>query len=101
MQVPHPYLDYVIDSSFQGVYRLFLLSFGNTTERTIHIKFYCSTVEIKDYNVMIDGQNFFNQPVKINSRAYDNIGQIATGQGDDYMTSCLLDYNYFNKYRLQ
>ena len=100
MQVPNPYLDYVIDSSFQGVYRLFLLSFGNTTERTVHIKFYCPTVEIKNYNVMIDGQNFFNQPVKINSRAYDNIRQIATGQGDDYMTSFLLDYNYFNKYRL-
>ena len=30
-------------------------------------------------------------------RTYDNIQKIATGQGDDYTTGCLLDYNYFNK----
>ena len=50
---------------------------------------------------MIDGQNFFEQPVKSNLRAYDNIQKIATGQGDDYMTSCLLGYNCFSKcYRI-
>ena len=47
---------------------------------------------------MIDEQNFFDQPVKNNLRTYDNIRKIATGQGDDYSTSCLLDYNYFNNY---
>ena len=31
-------------------------------------------------------------------RTYDNIQKIATGQGDDYTTGCLLDYNYFNNY---
>ena len=45
---------------------------------------------------MIDGQNFFNQPVKNNLRAYDNIRKTRTGQGDDHTTSFLLDYNYFN-----
>ena len=47
---------------------------------------------------MIDGQNFFNQPVKNNLGIYDNIRKIATGQGDDHMTCFLLDYNYFNKH---
>ena len=47
---------------------------------------------------MINGQNIYNQPVKSNLRTYDNIGKIATGQRDDYTTSCLLDYNYFNKH---
>ena len=47
---------------------------------------------------MIDEQNLFDQPVKNNLRTYDNIRKIATGQGDDYSTSCLLDYNYFNNY---
>ena len=42
--------------------------------------------------------NFFDQPIKNNLKTYDNIRKIATGQGDDYTTSCLLDYNYFNKY---
>ena len=50
---------------------------------------------MKNYNVMTDGQNFFDQPVKSNLRAYDNIRKIATGQGDDYTTGCLLDYPYF------
>ena len=47
---------------------------------------------------MISGQNFFDQPVKNNLRTQDNIQKIATGQKDDYTNSCLLDYNYFNKY---
>ena len=45
---------------------------------------------------MINGQNFFHQPVKNNLKTYDNIRKIATGQGDDYTTGCLLDYNDFN-----
>ena len=47
---------------------------------------------------MIDGQNVFDQPVKINSRTYDSILQITTDQGDNYITGCFLDYNYFKNY---
>ena len=47
---------------------------------------------------MIDEQIFFNQPVKGNFKTYNDIWKIVTCQGDDYTTSCLLDYNYFNKY---
>ena len=43
-------------------------------------------------------KNFFVQPVKSDMRTYDNIRKIETGQGDDYITGCLLDYNYFNKH---
>ena len=50
------------------------------------------TAEIKDYNVLIHGRNFFDQPVKYDLRTYNNIGKIAIGQGDDYTTGCLLDY---------
>ena len=42
---------------------------------------------------MIDGKNFFDQPMKNDKTTYENITQIATGKGDDYATSCLLDYN--------
>ena len=38
-----------------------------------------------------------DEPVKSNVRTYNNISRIATGQGDDWTTNCLLDYNYFNK----
>ena len=47
---------------------------------------------------MIDGQNLFDQPVKNNLRTYDSIRKIATGQGDNYTTGCLLDYNCFKNY---
>ena len=52
-------------------------------------------IEIK---VMIDGENVFNPPVKNGMRTYDNILEISTGQGDDYTTGCLLDYNYFKEH---
>ena len=92
------YLDFLIDQSFQGVNRLFVLSFENENYRTIHKKYYLPTVETKNYNVMIDGKNIFDQPVKSRVRTYDNIQKIATGQGDNYTIDCLLDCNYFNNY---
>ena len=47
---------------------------------------------------MINGQNIFDQPIRNNLITFDNIRKIATGQGDDYTTGCLLDYNYFKNY---
>ena len=47
---------------------------------------------------MIDAKSFFDQPVNIDMRTYDNIRKIATDEGDYYTTCCLLDYNYFNNY---
>ena len=47
---------------------------------------------------MIDGKNYFDQPVKNSMTRYDNIRKIVTGQGDHYTTACLLDYNYLNNY---
>ena len=47
---------------------------------------------------MIDGQNYFDQPVRNNLITHDSIQKISTGQGDDYTTGCLLDYNYFKNY---
>ena len=47
---------------------------------------------------MVDGKNFFDQPIKNNKATYENIRKIATGQGDDYTTGCLLDFIYFKSY---
>ena len=54
---------------------------------------------MKDYSVMIDGKSFFDQPVKSDMRTY-NIQNISTGQGDDYTTGCLPDYNCLKKSRM-
>ena len=47
---------------------------------------------------MIDGKNFFDQPVKNDLMTFENIQNIATGQGDDYTTVCLLHYSYLKSY---
>ena len=44
---------------------------------------------------MIDGKNFFDQTINSMLKTYENITKIATGQGADYTTGCLLDYSYF------
>ena len=91
------YLSYLINPSFQGVNRLFVLLFENENDRTSHSTYYLPKVEIKDYNVMIDGRNFFDQPINSMSKTYENIRKIATGKSDEYTTACLLDYPYFKE----
>ena len=54
-------------------------------------------MEIKDYNVMIEGSNFFDQPINSMNKTYENIRKIATGKGNDYTTGCLLDYPYLKE----
>ena len=73
------------------------MAFENDAQRTSNKRYYLPNVEIKDYNVLIDGKNFFDQPIKNNKVTYENIRKIATGQGDDYTTGCLLDYPYFKE----
>ena len=94
----NPNLNYLVEPSFQGVNRLFVLAFEDDAQGTCNKKYYLPNVETKDYNVMIDRKSFFDQPVKNNKVTYENIRKIATGQGDDYTTGCLLDYTYFKKY---
>ena len=82
----------MVEPKFQGVNRLFVLAFENDTQRTRAKSYYLPNVEIKDYNTMINGENFFDQPVKDNKVTYENIRKIATDKEDDYTTGCLLDY---------
>ena len=91
------YLNYLINPSFQGINRLFVLSIEDEDGRTSHSTYYLPKVEIKEYNVMIDGRNSLDQPVNSMTKTYENIRKIATGQGDDYTIGCLLDYSYFKE----
>ena len=77
---------------------MFLL-LENENDRQVHARYYLPKVEIKNYNVMIDGKNVFDQPVKNDLKLewFFN-SKIATGQGDDYTTGCLIDYNYFKEH---
>ena len=69
----------------------------------IHIKILFTKTRVKtdSCNIEIDGRNFYDQPINDSIKQYDEVRKISTGQGDDYTTSCLLDYSYFeNNYRL-
>ena len=97
----NPNLNHLVEPSFQGVNRLFVLAFENDDDRISDDGYYLPTVEIKDYKFVINVENFFDQPIKNNKITYDNIRKIATGQGDDYTSGCLLDYPYFaNTYKM-
>ena len=81
--------------------RLFVFAFNNTensnnkVQRDSHRKYFLSRVNITNYNVLIDGRNFYDQPINDQIKKYDEIRKIATGKGDNYATGCLLDYQYF------
>ena len=77
------YLNHLINPSFQGANRLFVLSFENEDGKTSHSTYYLPKVEIKDCNVMIDGKIFFDQPINSMTKACENIRKIVRGQGDD------------------
>ena len=64
-------------------------------------KYFLPRGEIKNYNVLIDWRNFYDQPINDLTKQYDEIKKVSTGYGDDYTTGCLLDYAYFkDNYRL-
>ena len=95
LQRKSQYLDYLIDPSFQGAIGFLLY---HDAHRTGYKRYILQTVEIKDYNVVIDGKNFFDLPVKNDQRINDNIRKIVIGQVDDYTTCRLLDYVYFKNF---
>ena len=64
-------------------------------QRDSHRKYFLRRVGITDYNVLIDGRNFYNQPINDQIKKYDETRNIATGKGNDYATGYLLDYQYF------
>ena len=93
-QAQNRYFDVLIDPSFQGVNVLFVLSFKNDDGQKRYKQYYLPTVKIKDYNVVIDGRNFFDKPIRNDLKTYNNIRKIATGQGDDYTTGCLINITF-------
>ena len=83
-------LNYLIDPTFTKVNRLFVLSFENENDRTSFSKYYVPNVQIKDFNVLIDGKSFFDMPIKNEEETYEQI--IEMGRNNDYTTGNLLDY---------
>ena len=86
-------LNYLIDSTFTKVNRLFVLSFKNEYDRRSFSKYYEPNVPIKDFNVLIDGKRFFDMSIKNEKETYQQT--IEMGRNNDYPTGNLLDMNTF------
>ena len=82
--------------------RLFVLSFAKNIlghKRDSFSHYYVPNIEIKDFNVLIDGKRFFDLPVKNEEEAYEKI--IDMSNSNDYTTGNLFDISYFKEnYRL-
>ena len=86
-------LNYLIDPTFTNVNRLFVLSFENEEDRVSFSKYYLPKVEIKDFNVLINGKPFFDIPIKNKEEAYEAI--IKMSKNNNYTTVNLPHYEYF------
>ena len=75
---------------------LFILAFENEEDRSSFSKYYTPTVEIKDYNVLIDEKPFFEIPIKNKEETYQTIIELI--RNSDYTTGNLLDYEYFSSH---
>ena len=86
-------LNYLIDSLFTNLNILCVLTFENEDDRTSFSKYYLPKVEIKDFDVLIDGKPFFEISIKNKEEAYEAI--IEMSKNNDYIAGNLLDYEYF------
>ena len=87
---------YFLRSNLVGVNRLFMLIYSNEDNNTKKYKarrYYLPKGIIKNYNVIINGKNFYDQIILI--KRYKEIRKLRTGKDEDYTAGCLLDYDYF------
>ena len=81
---------------------MFVFAYDNTAgNNQVSIDFFkiyfLPRVKIENYNIEIDGRNFYDQSINDSIKQYDEVRKISTGQDDDYTTGCLLDFAYFEK----
>ena len=90
-----------LDPSFQGVNRLFVMAYNREANQPIRderTKYYLPKIDFKKYNVIIDGRNFYDNPIESDIEKYRELKKVMIGKGEDYTTGSLLDYDYFKKH---
>ena len=90
-----------LDSCFQGVNRLFVMAYNRANgqrTRNGQRKYYLPRISLNEYNVVIDGRNFYDNPIENDIEKYGELKKVMIGTGEDYTTGSLLDYNYFDKH---
>ena len=90
-----------LDPSFQGVNRLFVMTYSrgnNQPTRNGQRKYYLPRIDLEKYNVIIDGRNFYDNPVESDTEKYRELKKVMIGKGEDYTAGSLLEFNYFDKH---
>ena len=90
-----------LDPSFQGVNRLFVMAYNRANgqpTRNGQRKYYLPRIDLEKYNVIIDGRNFYDNPIESDIEKYRELKKVMIGKGEDYTTGSLLDFNYFDKH---
>ena len=90
-----------LDHSFQGVNRLFVMAYSRAAgqpDRSSQQKYYLPRIDLKKYNVIIDGPDFYDNQIESDIEKYRELKNVMTGKGEDYTRGSLLDYDYFNKH---
>ena len=90
-----------LDPSFQDVNRLFVMAYNRVDgqpTRNGQRKYYLPRISLNKYNVIIDGRNFYDNPIESDIEKYRELKKVMIGKGDHYTTGSLLDYNYFDKH---
>ena len=95
---------YFLKSNPFGVNKLFVLAYSNEDDNSKRFqtkRFYLPKDIIKNYNVIINGKNFYDEAIDSSIKRYEEIRKLTTGQGQDYITGFLLEYGYIKShYRL-
>ena len=89
-----------LDPSFQRVNRLFVMTCNRANgqpTRNEQRKYYLARIDLEKYNVIIDGRNFYDNPIESNIEKYRELKKVMIGKGEDYTLGSLLDFNYFDK----
>ena len=84
-----------LDPSFQGVNRLFVMAYNSVNgqpTRNGQRKYFLSRIDLNKYNVIIDGRNFYDNPIENNIEKYRELKKVMIGKGEDYTTGSLLDF---------
>ena len=94
-----------LNPSFQDVDRLFVMAYNrlaaandNQFNRNSQQKYYLPRNDLNKYNVIIDGRNFYDNPIESDIEKYRELKKVMIGKGEDYTTESLLDFNYFEKH---
>ena len=90
-----------LDPSFQGFNRLFVMAYNRADgqpTRNGPTKYYLPRIDLEKYNVIIDGRNFYDNPIESDIEKYRELKKVMIGKGEDYTTGSLLDFDYFKKH---